>query len=108
VCNLHESTSEDDFDNWMLVSDISDKFEWCEFTAAPPPAAARGDVRGLPAGWTVEVDGEHVKVTKPDGAVSEWHKRPATNGSGMYDLCQALAAEGVQAGEVEERASSTE
>lgn len=46
----------------------------------------------VPDGWRIQVDGDRVHVTKPDGAVTEWHKRPATNGSGMYDLCRALAA----------------
>lgn len=47
----------------------------------------------LLAGWVFEVEGERVRVTKPDGSVSEWPRRPATNGSGMYDLCRAIAAE---------------
>jgi hypothetical protein len=92
VCNLHESTSEADFDNWMLVSDISEAFEWCEFAAAPPPAAARGDVRGLVAKWR-----EHAAKfpCSQSGAITAYH----TN-----ELESALAADGVQAGEVTQRA----
>lgn len=45
----------------------------------------------VPAGWKIQVDGNRVHVTKPDGAVTEWHHRPTANGSGMYDLCRALA-----------------
>jgi hypothetical protein len=38
VCNLHESTSEDNLDRWAPLSEISDKFEWLKFDyAALPP-----------------------------------------------------------------------
>ncbi|MBP7657406.1 MAG: hypothetical protein KA742_12785, partial [Pseudoxanthomonas sp.] len=51
ICNLHESTSEDDFDRWTLVEDCNDGFEWCEFTpaSAPPsaPVGVAGDTVGL-------------------------------------------------------------
>lgn len=55
--------------------------------AAPPSQPV-----ALPDGWKIEVNGEHLRVTKPGGRVSEWYERPKTNGSGMYDLCMALAA----------------
>src|SRR5690606_31871407 len=62
--------------------------QWCyerrASLAAPPPAAARGDVRGLVAKLAA-------------------HVRPTC--SELWDEAQAfLAAEGVQAGEVEQRA----
>ena len=44
-------------------------------------------------GWKIWVQGEHVRVTRPDGSLSEWHERPATNGSGLYDLCLVVARE---------------
>ncbi len=52
-------------------------------------APANGPVM-LPNGWTIEVNGDHVRVRKPNGGASEWYGRPATNGSGMYDLCRDL------------------
>lgn len=45
----------------------------------------------FPPGWDLHRYGEYLKVTKPDGSVSAWVKRPATpNTSGMYDLCMAI------------------
>ena len=29
VCNLHESTSEEDLNDWSPLCDVSDEFEWC-------------------------------------------------------------------------------
>ena len=42
ICNLHEYTSEEDFDRWARVDDCSDGFEWCEFVPAQQPAAVDG------------------------------------------------------------------
>lgn len=33
VCNLHQSTSDEDFDSWYLVSDMMSELEWLRFEA---------------------------------------------------------------------------
>lgn len=45
----------------------------------------------VPLGWKIETDRTWLRVKRPDGTVSEWNNRPATNGTGMYDLCMALS-----------------
>lgn len=35
VCNLHQSTSEDDLRNWSPVADYNDKFEWAGPLVSP-------------------------------------------------------------------------
>jgi hypothetical protein len=100
VCNLHESTSEADFDNWMLVSDISEAFEWCEFAAAPPPAAARGDVRGLDEVIRRAVQSQF-ELARPVFGAPRYRllTGPNTIAMSVHTAVQAaLAAEGVQAG----------
>ena len=39
ICNLHERTSDSEFQDWSRVSDMSDRFEWCKFDFAHPNAA---------------------------------------------------------------------
>ncbi len=46
----------------------------------------------LPAGWKITREGDRLCVKRPDGVTSEWNGRPATNGTGMYDLCMDLIA----------------
>lgn len=41
-------------------------------------------------GWGLATDGTALSVTRPDGAVSEWTRRPESQGTGMYDLCMAI------------------
>ena len=56
ICNLHEYTSEEDFDRWTRVDDCSDGFEWCEFVPAHPPPSAPVGVEGLARGvaeWVI-------------------------------------------------------
>src|SRR5690606_38471550 len=72
--------------------------EWrgvCTCPAGQPPAAARGDVRGLVAKW--ERDALVNVLSQGERAVL----RNCTSA-----LRDALAAEGVQAGEVEQRLAS--
>ena len=97
ICNLHISTSEDDFDDWLLVEDCNDEFEWCEFAATPPPPAdARGDVRIIARDihYAIMDDGLAPLSNADNHKVREAILRV---------LEAALAAEGVQAGEVDER-----
>lgn len=45
-------------------------------------------------GWVIRREGTHLKATRPDGTTtSSWPDRPKSNGSGMYDLCEALLDE---------------
>lgn len=72
--------------------------------AAPPPAAARGDVRGLVAlAERVQYADTHAQVSKDDAG--EFVCLPPWLWLEIRDAAaEALAAEGVQAGEVEQRA----
>jgi hypothetical protein len=44
VCNIHESTSNDDMDDWWPMVDLSDDFEWLGPLVAAPVAAAPVDL----------------------------------------------------------------
>jgi hypothetical protein len=61
VCNLHESTSEDDLARWSLVSDCSDKFEWCEFVPLAIVTRLIDDMRHL-----AECDGSASNVASAE------------------------------------------
>jgi hypothetical protein len=43
-----------------------------------------------PWGWKIQARGTYLRVTRPDGTVSEWPDAPTTNGSGMYAMCQDI------------------
>lgn len=78
--------------------------------AAPPPAAARGDVRGLVAKWREEATAYVVQANEKDKSGgfrwAGWMRDELRSKAGVCkrhadELESALAAEGVQAGEVE-------
>lgn len=74
--------------------------EWAALlAAAPPPAAARGDVRGLVAKWR-----DSARNAKRYSTTDYEDGYAAAENACAAELEAALAAEGVQAGEVEQRA----
>ena len=59
-------------------------------TAAAPSVEVTPVTVTVANGWQITVEGEKLDVRKPDGRISSWLSRPATNGSGMYELCMDL------------------
>jgi hypothetical protein len=97
-----------------LIAAALDRDEWTvtdtqnPTAVAPPPAAARGDVRGLVAKWRNESESEHHLAYKlresGDRDVADLRLGYATVlHNCANELESALAAEGVQAGEVEQQ-----
>lgn len=53
VCNIHESTSNEDMDDWWPMVDLSDDFEWLgPLVAAPVAAAPNSELHALLANST--------------------------------------------------------
>lgn len=66
---------------------VTEALEKCDKQRLPTASPVR---MVTPWGWKIEAWGTHLRVTRPDGTVSEWPDAPTTNGSGMYAMCQDI------------------